>query len=220
MGPECEGSFRSEWDVTERNICDCTPSMGQVTSLATLRIDLIPLDTRPRQSRALSSLPSQMPGRIWTGPSAYGAEPGSSPSPSSSLRWRMDDVEALGRETMEGLRRVALAGITSAMRLDGSEPIGLSSEAVEDCADGRVRESFFMFLEWGLLGGGQQKESASEVAEESAEAQVEASGSDTRATLGACGGVSIRRGVMGPFLREEKDDRKADCGRGVAVSIF
>lgn len=132
----------------------------------------------------------------------------------------MDDVEVAGSETMDGLRRVALAGITSAIRLGGSDASGLSKEAAEDCADGRVRESFFMFLEWGLLGGGQQKESASEVAEESAEAQVEVSGSDTRATLGACGGVSMRRGVIGPFLREEKDDRKADCGRGVAVSIF
>lgn len=82
-----------------------------------------------------------------------------------------------------------------------------------------MSESFFMFLEWGLLGGGQQKESASEVAEESAEALVEVSG-DTRVTLGACEGVSMRRGVTGPFLLEEKDDWNADCGRGVAVSIF
>ena len=83
-----------------------------------------------------------------------------------------------------------------------------------------MSESFFMFLERGLLGGGQQKESASEVAEESAEAQVEEVSGDTRATLGACGGVSIRRGVAGPFFLEEKDERNADCGRGVAVSIF
>ena len=62
----------------------------------------------------------------------------------------MDDVVVAGRETMDGLRRVALGGITSAMRLMGSEARGLSREFVEDCADGRVSESFFMFLEWWL----------------------------------------------------------------------
>lgn len=192
--------------------------MGQVTSFATLSTDLTPLAMRPLQSRALSSLPSQTPGRIWTGPSSYGTctAPVSSPSPSSSLRCRMDDVLALGSEMIDGLRRVA--GMTSAKRLGGSEAIGLSKEAAEDCADGSVRDSFFMFLEWGLLGGGQWKESASEVAEERAEA--EAVSGDTRAMLLACGGVSMRRGVMGPFFLEEKDDRKVDCGRGVAVSIF
>jgi hypothetical protein len=119
---------------------------------------------------------------------------------------------------MEGLRQAA--GGPSAIRLGGSELRGLKREAVEDWADGIDNDSRFMFLEWDLVGGGQRKESASEVAEERVEAEVVGSGSDTRATLVACGGVSMRNGVIGPFLREEKDERHADCGRGVAVSIF
>lgn len=122
----------------------------------------------------------------------------------------------LALDTTDSLLRVA--GGASAIRLDGSDVRGLKREAVEDCADGMDSDSLFMFLD--LVGAGQWKESASEVAEESAEAQVEVSVSETRATLVACGGVSMRRGATGPFLRADKDDRKADCGRGVAVSIF
>lgn len=39
-------------------------SNGEATSLATLRMDLIPRSMRPVQSRALSSEPNQMPGMI------------------------------------------------------------------------------------------------------------------------------------------------------------
>lgn len=49
-------------------------------------------------------------------------------------------------------------------------------EVAEDCADGRVIESFFMFRrDRGLLGEGRIKESASEVVEERVEAEAELS---------------------------------------------
>ena len=77
--------------------------MGHATSFATLRIDLIPRLTRPRQSRADSSEPSQIPGRISMGPSAYGTDGESS---SRCRRW----VVAAGSETTEGRLRGSGAG--------------------------------------------------------------------------------------------------------------
>ena len=118
---------------------------------------------------------------------------------------------------IDGLRR--RVGTASAIRVGGSAARGLRSEFVEDCAEGRARESFFMFLDRGLVVGGKLKDSVSEVAEESAEAQVEVSG-DARTMLCACWGVSMRRGASGPFLRDETAAGKAGCGRGVAASMF
>lgn len=74
-------SFKSGVDMNGRSE---SVSKGVMTSLATLRTDLMPRSTRPRQSRLLSSLPSQIPGRTSMGPSAYGTV--GEPSPSSSLR--------------------------------------------------------------------------------------------------------------------------------------
>lgn len=55
--------------------------------------------------------------------------------------------------------------------MGGSDTVGLKREVAEDWADGRVSESFFLFMvrDCGLLGGGKMKESVSEVAEETAE---------------------------------------------------
>ena len=61
-------SFKSGVDMNGRR--DESASKGVMTSFATLRTDLMPRWTSPRQSRPLSSLPSQIPGRTSMGPSA------------------------------------------------------------------------------------------------------------------------------------------------------
>ena len=78
-------------------------------------------------------------------------------------------------------------------------------EFVEDCAEGRVRESFFMLRERDFVGGGKMKESESEVAESMVEEGAEES-LRVRAILGLCTGVSMRREVGGPFLRGMEDE--------------
>lgn len=122
----------------------------------------------------------------------------------------------LGRDMVEDLRR----GPNGSMHdFGGSEVSGLKREFVEDCAEGRVSESFFMLREWGLLGVGKTKESVSEVVEERVEDEAGLSAT-TRVSPGFAEGVSMRRWVTRHRLRAGRDDNKADCGRGVAVSMF
>lgn len=73
-----------------------------------------------------------------------------------------------GREMTEGRRRGS--GLEGMFGVDGGREgwscEGCARDKAEDCAEGRVRESFFMFLERDFEGGGKTKESESEVAEE------------------------------------------------------
>lgn len=62
MGIGAETKGRAGWGAAE--------SKGEGTSLATLRMADMPRSRRDCQSRALSSEPSQMRGRIWMGPEA------------------------------------------------------------------------------------------------------------------------------------------------------
>lgn len=90
---------------------------------------------------------------------------------------------------------------------------------MEDWAEGRVRDSFFMFREVrGLLGVGKTNESESEVADERpAELSLW-----TRAMSELRAGVSIRKEVRGPLFRWAAGgrDRRDDDGRGVAESML
>lgn len=110
------------------------------------------------------------------GPSAYGT----AGEPSSSLRCSRaeaaDGFAEDGREMMDGLRMRSTrggSGWSELTALWGSE--GMVREFVDDWADERVSESFFMFLSdlggCGFAGKGEVK-SDSEVAEESAEAEL------------------------------------------------
>lgn len=74
-------------------------STGPATSLATLRMALMRRDTRPGQSRALSSAPSQIPGMISIGPSRYGA-----PFVSLSSLYRSVAALAPGSDAIDGRR--------------------------------------------------------------------------------------------------------------------
>ena len=96
---------------------------------------------------------------------------------------------------------------------------GLQRELVEDIALGRVRESFFMLRERCLLGVGKTNESVSEVVEERVEEEAGVS-ADMVWSEGAVFGVSMRRGAGGHRLRGGSEAGTADCGRGVAVSMF
>lgn len=175
-----------------------------VTSLATFRIVRIPRSMRTFQSRALSSFPSQTPGKIWMGPSMYGTE--GEPSPSSSFLCNIDEVLAFGRESTDGLRRAAGKAGASSDCLGGSEVTGLKREVVEDCAEERLSESFFMLRERGLLGGGKMKESvSSEVPEERVEAEARFPVEGTRESSACWAGVSMHSGVTGGFLRWENE---------------
>lgn len=107
-------------------------------------------------------------------------------------------MEAFGREMTEGRRR------GSGLGGGGSGLLGRwfewAKEMDEECAEERLRDSFFIFLERDLEGGGNMKESESEVAEERDEFGAEESGgameiSDTWA------GVCMRNAEGGPFLR-------------------
>ena len=74
---------------------------------------------------------------------------------------------------------------------------------MEDRAEGRVRDKFFVFLrDRGLLVGAQGRESSdkSESSEERVEAGAELS-LTVRAISGFCAGVSMRSGAGGPLLR-------------------
>ena len=136
------------------------------------------------------------------------------PSPSSSLRC---SKEVVGREIVEDLRRGAKGSMLEA---GGSEVMGLKREFVDEVAEGSVSESFFMFRERGLLGVGKMNESVSEVVEERVEGVVCVS-ADRRVSPGFTEeGVSMRRCAGGPRLRAGCEDNIADCGRGVAESMF
>lgn len=78
------------------------------------------------------------------GPSAYGTE---SEVPSSSLRWRREAVAvgvAAGREMMDGLRGLSgRRGLGGTAGTSGREWL---RSAWEEWADGRDRDSFFMFF--------------------------------------------------------------------------
>ena len=97
------GFCRSGVETKLRRVVSDPPvgaaSTGLATSLATLRMALMRRDTRPGQSRALSSDPSQIPGMISIGPSRYGA-------PFVSLSSLYSSVAALapGRDAIEGRR--------------------------------------------------------------------------------------------------------------------
>ena len=122
----------------------------------------------------------------------------------------------LGSEMVEDLRRGPQASVVD---WGGSEVRGLKREFVEDVAEGRVRESFFMLRERCLLGGGKMKESVSEVVEERVEEEAGLSES-MACSARAAEGVSMRRGAGGHRLRGGSEAGTADCGRGVAVSMF
>ena len=96
-----------------------------------------------------------------------------------------------GKEITEGRRFARIEGsgaLGGALRASGA---GRVREFVEDWADGRVMDSFFMFRrDRGLLGEGRIKESASEVVEERAEVEAELSLAK-RAMPGLCTGVSM-----------------------------
>jgi hypothetical protein len=206
-------AFKSGVDMNARAGCDCGESNTVMTSLATFSTDLMPRFMRPFQSRALSSFPNQIPGRICIGPSIYGTV--GEPSPSSSLRRKSDEVLALGKERTDGLRRAWTAGPSSGS-LGCSEVMGLKSEADDDCADGSESESRFLFMlrDCGRLGGGKMKESVSEVAEET----VEEDPASTRGTSSCWDGVWMVRRGTGAFLRCACVGN-ALWGRGVAVSM-
>jgi len=104
-------------------------------------------------------------------------------------------VEVLGRETTEG----RLLGSTAGEAGPAWEEPGttIEREFEEDLADGRVRESFFMFLRgFGFVGEGRSRLSGSECAE--------TGGLSPRArTMEDCSraGVSILRNEGASFLR-------------------
>jgi hypothetical protein len=87
---------------------------------------------------------------------------------------------------------------------------------VEDWADGRVRDNFFIFLrERGLLVAvkGREYSDVSEAAEDRAEVEVELS--SRSAVSGLWMGVSMRRGVGGRLRRGGMDGIVVDdCGPG------
>ena len=136
-------ALKSGVDMDAHADCEFVDSNDVVTSLATLSTDRMPRCMRPFQSRALSSFPNHIPGRIWMGPSKYGTD--GEPPPSSSRRCSNDEVLAFGKDRTEGRRRGAKGAGPSSRSFGCSETVGLKSEAAEACADGRVSESFFLF---------------------------------------------------------------------------
>ena len=73
----------------------------------------------------------------------------------------------MGSEATEGRRGRSDSGTAS---FRGSRGGGWWSEVEEDCAEGRLSESFFMFrARFACRGGGNWKEAESSVAEVSAE---------------------------------------------------
>lgn len=148
------------------------------------------------------------------GPSMYGVEV---PSPSSSLRCRIEEVLAFGRDKTEGRRRAGTAGPSSS-GLGGSDVTGQKREVDDDCAEARLSESFFMLRGWGLVEGGKMKESVSEVPEERVEAEAKFA-AGTRELSAWRAGVSMDSGATGGFLRCE-NEVNADWGRGVAASML
>lgn len=131
----------------------------------------------------------------------YGAE--GEPSPSSPLRCRIEDVLAFGRDKTDGRRRGGNAEPSSGS-FGGSGVTGLKSEAVDDCAEERLSESFFMLREWGLVDGGKVKESVSEVPDETVEAEARFP-AGTRESSACWAGVSRDSGVTEGFLRCENE---------------
>jgi hypothetical protein len=114
-----------------------------------------------------------MPGKISTGPFAYGSVGDEPPSESSCRRAAKAAVAVLAVYEEIEVERERMDEVSLVARLvDGSDGCGRAREAEEDAAEGRERESFFMFRkESGLSLGGasnRMKESTerSDVAEE------------------------------------------------------
>lgn len=124
-------------------------------------------------------------------------------------------VVVAGRDMVDDRRREVYGSTAEG----GAAESGLKRELADDWADGRVSDSFFMFLGRGLARAGKMKESVSEAVEERVEHDVGLS-EKTRVWERFAGGVSMRRGVRGPRLRGGAEARRVDCGRGVAVSMF
>jgi len=141
---------RSDVETEARRDLEVEASMGHATSFATFRIDLIPRLMRPRQSRAESSEPSQIPGRISMGPSAYGTDG------DSSSRCRK---KAAGSETTDGRLRGSKAGEGGT----GGWSWVATARELEDGLVWRVRESRFTFrTDRGLVGERSNTDSDSE----------------------------------------------------------
>lgn len=81
----------------------------------------------------------------------------------------------------------------------GGGEAGERRELEEECADGRLMDSFFMLREERGLGGDSKGlVKGSETGEERAEGEEESS--EARTIRGLCWGVSMRRAVRGNFL--------------------